>query len=337
MIAWLNLTPDQRKTTLAQASARSGIIEKAIEKDWWVTLTLHALFSLPHAEGLFFKGGTSLSKCWKLINRFSEDIDIAMSPSLFGMEYVETPSRSFLNRLKKRGCYFTSNELKNALFDRLIHMGVEEQHFTITVGAVRDDMPDKDPQEIYIRYSSLYEINPYLSDEVKIEVGVRSKIEPFTSMPIQSLLSEYFPNPIYGESPFKIQVVEPQKTFLEKAFLLHELFNRGEGVVVRTERVSRHYHDLVKMMDTEIGLMALQDRGLYSAIIAHRRNYNKIGGIDYDHLHPPHINFVPPEALLNNLLEDYDIMLETMIYGDAPSGKDLFQAVETLNLRFKEY
>ncbi len=123
MIAWLNIAPEQRKTTLAQASARSGIIEKAIEKDWWVTLTLQALFATPYAAGLIFKGGTSLSKCWKLINRFSEDIDIAMSPSLFDMEYVERPSRSFLSRLKKKGCAFTSNQLKNALIDRFIAMG----------------------------------------------------------------------------------------------------------------------------------------------------------------------------------------------------------------------
>jgi len=105
--------------------------------------------------------------------------------------------------------------------------------------------------------------------------------------------------------------------------------------LIKTERLSRHYHDLVKMMDTEVGAKALQDRELYSAIIAHRRNYNKINGVDYDLFHPAHINFVPPKALLINLLEDYNVMLETMIYGDAPSGQDLFRAIEDLNLRFK--
>ena len=71
MISWLQLTDEQRKTSVDQASLQSGITAKAIEKDWWVTLTLKALFESAFAKHLVFKGGTSLSKCWKLIERFS--------------------------------------------------------------------------------------------------------------------------------------------------------------------------------------------------------------------------------------------------------------------------
>ena len=80
MIAWLSLNDEQRRITLEQASIRSGIQPKAIEKDWWVTLSLKALFSSEYAQYCIFKGGTSLSKGWKLIQRFSEDIDIALDP-----------------------------------------------------------------------------------------------------------------------------------------------------------------------------------------------------------------------------------------------------------------
>ncbi|HUC81917.1 MAG TPA: nucleotidyl transferase AbiEii/AbiGii toxin family protein [Flavisolibacter sp.] len=93
MIGWLQLTDDQRRTTLSQAASQSGIQAKAIEKDWWVTLTLKALFTSAYASHMVFKGGTSLSKCWQLINRFSEDIDIALDPAAFNMEYVEVPQR----------------------------------------------------------------------------------------------------------------------------------------------------------------------------------------------------------------------------------------------------
>ena len=106
---------------------------------------------------------------------------------------------------------------------------------------------------MFVKYPSLYEPNPYLADEVKVEVGVRSKTEPFTSMTVQSLLHEYFPNPAYAETPFAVQVVEPHKTFLEKAFLLHEEFKKPSIEKVRAERMSRHLYDLEKIMDTDTG------------------------------------------------------------------------------------
>jgi len=95
MTEWLKLTPDQRRTTLEQAFVRSGIQTKAIEKDWWVTLCLKALFRSPYSPYCLFKGGTSLSKGWKIIQRLSEDIDIALAPEAFGMTYQRAPSHSF--------------------------------------------------------------------------------------------------------------------------------------------------------------------------------------------------------------------------------------------------
>mgnify|MGYP003498322727 FL=1 len=92
MTGWLQLTDEQRRTSIAQAAVVSGIAAKAIEKDWWVTLTLKALFESPYAKFFIFKGGTSLSKGWKLIERFSEDIDIAIDPMAFGKEYKTTPA-----------------------------------------------------------------------------------------------------------------------------------------------------------------------------------------------------------------------------------------------------
>lgn len=112
MIGWLELTDEQRRTMVEQAAIRSGINAKAIEKDWWVTLTLKVLFQSSYAEFLVFKGGTSLSKCWKLIERFSEDIDMALDPAAFGMSYEENPSKRYVEKLRRRGCEFTSNELK---------------------------------------------------------------------------------------------------------------------------------------------------------------------------------------------------------------------------------
>lgn len=336
MIGWLNLTDQQRRTSLAQAESNSGITPKALEKDWWVTLTLKALFQTLYKESLIFKGGTSLSKCWKLINRFSEDIDIALSPSLFGMEYQESPGSGYLNRLKRNGCAFTSNELRTALIEQFAALGVPEEKITVEAGEISPNMHDKDPQELYVRYTSLYDPNPYLADEVKIEVSVRSKLEPYTPMPITSLLHKYFPNAAYAEEPFEVLAVEPKKTFLEKAFLLHEQFHRDSTVIIKTERMSRHYHDLSMMMNTNVCAEALADKELYAAIVKHRRYYNKIKGIDYDLLQTPYIDFYPPKEMLDGYKADYKVMREHMIYGEPPDETQLFKMINDLIKMFRE-
>src|SRR5579871_5846119 len=99
MTGWLGLTEGQRRATLEQAGQASGIGPRAIEKDWWVTLVLRALFDGPYAQYMIFKGGTSLSKCWNLIERFSEDIDIALDSTAFGMEYKPIPTKGDIERL----------------------------------------------------------------------------------------------------------------------------------------------------------------------------------------------------------------------------------------------
>jgi predicted nucleotidyltransferase component of viral defense system len=124
MIGWLSLTKEQRKATIDQAEQMSGIRAKAIEKDWWVTLTLKALFQTAYAGHMVFKGGTSLSKGWKLIARFSEDVDIALAPEAFGMAYQENPSKGYVTKLKREGCQFTSTVVKEALEQQFTALGV---------------------------------------------------------------------------------------------------------------------------------------------------------------------------------------------------------------------
>lgn len=146
MIQWLKLTDEERRITLAQAATASAINAKSIEKDWWVTLTLKALFQTPYSEFLIFKGGTSLSKCWKLIERFSEDIDLALDPKAFGESYVPEPTKSYLKKLKKIGCAFTSEALRDALEQQLVAMGIDQKAFELTAEEINSLMRDKDPR-----------------------------------------------------------------------------------------------------------------------------------------------------------------------------------------------
>jgi hypothetical protein len=331
----LKLTDEQRRASLTQAESESGIQAKAIEKDWWVTLTLKALFNSAYANHIVFKGGTSLSKCWKVISRFSEDIDIALDPEAFNMKYEDTPTKGYVKKLKREGCKFTSTQLREALENGLIKLGIPSSTVKVEAAPVPADFPDTDPQILYVKYPSLYPPIAYIADEVKVEVSVRSLKTPFTQKEIQSILSEVFPNPVYGEAPFLVTVVEPRKTFLEKAFLLHEEFQKPDKGKIRAERMSRHPYDLVSMMETEIGQAALSDYALYDHLITHRKWYTGYTYIDYEMLGHSTIQFVPPVDFIDLYRKDYETMQTEMIYGNTKSFDELLERLKILQGKFR--
>ncbi|MBO9633157.1 MAG: nucleotidyl transferase AbiEii/AbiGii toxin family protein [Chitinophagaceae bacterium] len=330
MTNWLKLTDEQRKATIDQAEQKSGISAKAIEKDWWVTLTLKALFGSRYASYMVFKGGTSLSKCWKLIERFSEDIDIALAPEVFGMEYRDSPSKSRVDRLRRAGCSFTTNELKAELSRQFEALEVPANMVLIEAAPISDKFPDTDPQTLFVKYPSLYSPNRYLADEVKIEVSVRSLRVPYASASVNSLLYEINPNQAYAEEEFFVEAVDPRKTFLEKIFLLHEEFKKPDTAKIKTERMSRHLYDLGKIMTTSFGGLALEDHDLYDNLIKHRQWYSRISWVDYSTLARKTISFIPPEEIVQLFNQDYEQMQEQMIYGEALSFDDLIQQLKLL-------
>jgi hypothetical protein len=336
MTGWLNLTNEQRRATINYAEQISGINAKAIEKDWWVTLTLKALFQSAYSKNIAFKGGTSLSKCWKLIARLSEDIDIAVAPEAFGLKYVEHPSKNVVKQLKRKGCSFTSNELRAELEKQISILGVPAGMVVIGATAVPNYFPDTDPQTLYVRYPSLYEPNKYLADEVKIESSVRSLRIPNTDVSIHSLLNEINPNPAYGEAPFFVNAVEPGKTFLEKVFLLHEEFGRPDKSKIRFHRMSRHLYDLGNIMHTSFGREALNDFNLYDYLIKHREWYHKISWVDYKNLERTTLSFIPPAEVLDVYRQDYKLMQEQMIYGDTMAFDDLIDQLKILQNEFRK-
>ena len=333
MTGWLKLRDNQRRETLNQTQLLTGINVKALEKDWWVTLVLKALFQTEMAEHFMFKGGTSLSKGWKLIPRFSEDIDIALHPKAFGREYVSNPSHSYVKQLKREGCAFTSIAIKDALQQSLLDLGVPGGMLKIIAEEVKPTMKDKDPQSLYIHYPSLYAPNPYLADVVKIEFSVRSLAEPSEMVHITSLLNEFFPNPAYAEIPFAVRTVVPRKTFIEKVLLLHEKFANPALSKLEGDRMSRHLYDLVTMMATPVMQEALNDRVLYDALIEHRAGYIRV--IDYNEMSVEILAFVPPEELIEVYRQDYSFMQANMIYRESLEFADLLSQLKWLNGKFR--
>ncbi len=335
MTGWLQLTDEQRRTSIAQAAIVSGITAKAIEKDWWVTLTLKALFESPYAKFFIFKGGTSLSKGWKLIERFSEDIDIALDPMAFGREYKTNPSHTYVKTLKKEGCAFTSTVLLDALKAQFNYLEIPMNDIAITAETVPKTIPDRDPQTLYVKYKSLYPPHEYIADEVKVEFSVRSLKDPYATITVQSILSEAFPNIAYPEIPFEVVAVAPQKTLLEKAFLLHEKFLNVNTDKIKIERLSRHLYDLVKLMNTKAGIEALKDYEFYATLLEHRKSYVRLGNVDYDTLHYSTLSFIPPDAIIEMFRQDYRAMQAAMIYGESPEFDTMINELKILTGRFR--
>ena len=156
-INWLTLSKERRIEILNQVTELTGLPAIAIEKDWWVTLALSASFSLPYSENIVFKGGTSLSKGWNLIERFSEDIDLAIDRKFFGFE--GDISKTQIRKLRKHSCEFISTNFLNDLIHKLTEWKAIKE---CTLNAQPITNSDKDPQVIEIHYLSVIDKSEYL-------------------------------------------------------------------------------------------------------------------------------------------------------------------------------
>lgn len=324
-----NLSKKERLEIYQEAHDRLGLSKIIIEKDWWVTVVLRALFALPYAENLSFKGGTSLSKCWNLIERFSEDVDIAINREFLGF-YGSLSKTQINNRLRRASCSFVREKLQLDLQQQLEINGLNVDDFSIKVNITPTTTTD--PEIIEIEYQSLFDEIDYIKRKVIVEVGGRSMNEPLQSVRLQSMLDKVFQNENFTIPPFEVQAVIPDRTFIEKICLLHEEFAKPQAFI-RTERMSRHLYDLAQIMDSPIAEKALTNKQLYNSVIEHRRIFVGLKGFDYDTLVPKMIKIIPPSTIIELWRTDYETMRRTMIYGESLSFNELIDKIKQLNER----
>ena len=301
--------------------------EQVIEKDWWVTQILKAVFSLPYAEHLSFKGGTSLSKCWHLIERFSEDIDIAVSRDYLGFG-GDLSRTQISDKLRRAACSFVRERMQFDLREAMLKQGIAQEAFGVTVNIT--PISTTDPETIEVEYKSALPESPYIRHCVLIEVSGRSMQQPVKCENVCSFIDQYLPQTVVAEGAFAIpKVVTPERTFLEKMFLLHEEFSKPQQEI-RTRRMSRHLYDVVSMMKAGIDSKALNDGELYRSIVEHRRQFINLKGFDYDTLRPETLNIIPLEQVMDLWKKDYEQMRLSMIYGDAPTFGEIMEQIGRL-------
>ncbi len=324
---YIDLTDEEQREAVQRVQAETGLNRQIIEKDWWVTAVLRALFSLPYANHLSFKGGTSLSKCWNLISRFSEDVDIAIDREYLGFSWPLSKTQ-ISDKLRRASCSFVRDKMQMDLRERLISDGIGEDKFTVRVNIT--PVTTTDPEIIEVEYTSVFDELQYIKRKVVIEVSGRSMSEPITSARLSSFIDRAFPNAPFAEADFEVRAVAPERTFLEKICLLQEEFSKPRDVV-RSERMSRHLYDIVQIMQTPIAARALNDTELYESVVEHRRTFIGIKDFDYSSLRPQSIRIVPPSAVIDSWRKDYETMQETMIYGESLSFDKMIEKIAELN------
>lgn len=323
---WRKIATEDRLAIFREVANRRGLPASVIEKDWWVMLTLRAVFSMTIAPQLVFKGGTSLSKAWNLIERFSEDIDLALDRTYLG--YGGTLSATKVKRLRAD----SNTYISSTFFPELRKVFNEAGFNDVTVDIVDVKSPDQDPILIQISYHSITEPLGYINPRVLVEIGSRSLREPFENKTFSSFVGQFLSGQSYSDPALTIPTVNPERTFLEKVFLLHEEFQKHVSKI-RIDRLSRHLFDLEKLMDTAFGMAALGNMELYYTIVEHRKMINAIRGIDYSRHTPATINLTPPAEVISAWEKDYSEMRENMFFGSSLSFEDLMERIQELQRR----
>ena len=327
---YFNLTPEQQKTVITQTAARVGLPMQAVEKDLWVTTLLQLLFTLPFANHLLFKGGTSLSKSYGLIHRFSEDIDLVIDRNHFGYEGDLTKKQ--IKQLRKQSSLFVEKEFTIALKQVIENFGLQKFCTIIAQPNGEGDNTYPEPRKIEVFYQSLFSSIDYLQPKVVLEVGTRSLFEPTEPTQVKSLITSTFQQIETDMASVVITTASPAKTFLEKAFLLHELFTTQKGD--KAERKSRHLYDLEKMMDEPFAKEAVSNNELWETIAHHRKLFTSVLGVDYTPDIRKRIQLIPPSNVVAIWEKDYQEMQESMIYGDSLPFDKLLERIHILENRF---
>lgn len=323
---WLNLKTEQKRLVLDQLSNIMGLPAFVIEKDWWVCIVLRAVFATKYAESIIFKGGTSLSKAYQLIARFSEDIDLIIDRHLLGFD--ELDSKSQIKKLRKASGGFIVNEFREELIIQLEKLGVSKELYEIRYNEHVDDTSDPNTLEIY--YQSIAPVShAYIQQRVLLEMGARSLTEPFETQPVVSFIDNHYKDQDFIRPPFNVQVVIPTRTFIEKALLLHEEFSKPIDKI-RTDRLTRHFYDIDRIMNTDFGAKAIADEELFNTIVQHRKTVTPLRGIDYSNHQKGKLRILPPVEVIKEWEADYKSMRENMIVGESLTWEDLLKSVQRI-------
>ncbi len=331
------MNPGDRRDLFTEAAARQGNISAVvIEKDFWVCWTLKHIFAMgPAPAHLIFKGGTSLSKVYGVIERFSEDIDLSLSREDLGFVGEHDPYQAGSGKKKQALVDEIVSECRRAISTELLPR--LQRRFESILGP--DDAsvswslnPDaSDPQTIDFRYPPGIEArgeNPYVRKVVRLELGARSDHWPAHEGLVSSYAADVMPEQ-FKEPECRVRALVAERTFWEKATLLHAEAHKPLEKPLGS-RISRHYYDVAKLYQSPFGPKALADRRLLEEVVVHKSLFFRSGWASYETAAPGTFRLIPPAERLASLNADYRTMQTNMIFGDSYEFEELMAILSEL-------
>jgi hypothetical protein len=305
---FLRLSAADRREALGVAATKSGRPVHLLEKDIWVVWTLDVLFGAPFANKLVFKGGTSLSKAYGVIRRFSEDIDVtydirAFAPDLVGdapeaLPPTRSQEKRWTREIRVRLSEWVSHQALPLIADAL-----SKQSLPARASAEND--------KIYVEYEPLTTGSGYVRPTIIVEFGARSTGEPYEIRPVSCDAAYHLAGVIFPTA--KPRVMRAERTFWEKATAIHVFCAQGE--FRGSERFARHWYDVAKLDEAGFADAAIADRELADAVARHKAMFfaekdTRGAVIDYPAAVAGALQLVPTGAALTALSSDYARMVE---------------------------
>jgi hypothetical protein len=335
MNKFASLPAADRRVVLQEAAARMGVGSPVIvEKDFWVCWALRQIFTSTSLPGPLFKGGTSLSKVYGIIARFSEDIDIVLDRHTLGFAGEDDPINiSGTNRRKRRleDLADTCSETVQGFVRQIL-----QERFTQDLGAegwsLDPDGVDADGQTLLFAYpvgleARLYGAVGYIRPVVRLEFGCRGDVWPTEEREIQPYAAEVFPA-LFTSPACPVRVLSPYRTFWEKVTLLHAATHSGKTPA----RLSRHYYDVARLYRHEAGCKAIADIELLEQVVRHKTVFFRAAAARYDLAKPGSLRISPTSELERELRRDYREMQE-MFFGEAPGFDQILADIREVELR----
>lgn len=313
------LSQAERSELFTETAARKGMTPAIAEKDFWVTWTLDKLFSQPELSRiLMFKGGTSLSKVFGLIERFSEDIDLILDWNLVSGEDPEADrskaKQAKLNKeINERGQAYIAGELLETI------RGVFAPVCTC-------ELDVDDPNTLNVRYPAAFS-DTYLRPEVRLEIGPLASWLPFDDYTIRPYAAEVFPD-LFDRADCPVKAIKAERSFWEKATILHHEAHRPEGNT-QPPRHSRHYYDLAQMAASTVKDAALANLDLLRDVVEFKQRFYPRSWARYDLAVPGTLKLVPDAHVLATVRADYRAM-GNMIFGNYPDIEEIMSVLQAL-------
>jgi len=338
----ISATAGERRDLFLAAATRLGTTEQNVEKDFWVCWVLDALFHglPPGSPRLLFKGGTSLSKAFGLISRFSEDIDITIFREDLGqaatVAHLEAMSRkkrnARLDEIKLACQHYINSQLRQILAvlidETAKRSGVADRQFTVTL-----DEDDADRQSLLVWYPTATPVDGYVRQAVKIESGAKSALDPNCETTIRPYLADDVAS--LNLDVTGITTVVAERTFWDKVLIIHgqrRWFDRRGQLQHQGQRVSRHYYDIYRLLDSEVGQRALADAALSHDCVRHARMFFDRPDFDLASAVPGTLALSPSTAMSETLRRDYNRMAG-MIMGAAPDFDEVIARLREFERR----